>query len=82
MASDTVRVRPETHAKLRDIALSTGQSMPEVLDEAVETLRRMRMLDETNRAFAAMRNDPKTWRTELAEREAWDATLGDDLEGK
>jgi len=82
MASDTVRIKPETHAKLRDIAQSTGQSMPEVLDEAVETLRRMRLLDETNRAFAALRNDPKAWQAELAEREAWEATLGDDLEDK
>ena len=79
MASETVRIRPETHAKLRDIAETTGQSMPEVLDEAVEALRRTQLLDQTNRAYAALRNDPKAWKAELAEREAWEATLGDDL---
>lgn len=82
MASDTVRVKPETHAKLRDIARSSGQSMPEVLDEAVEALRRMRLLDETSRAYAALRDDPKAWRAALAEREAWSATLSDDLKDK
>ncbi|MEX2309570.1 MAG: hypothetical protein WD738_18355 [Pirellulales bacterium] len=82
MASDTVRINRETHAKLRDIAQASGQSMPEVLDEAIEVLRRIRLLEDTGRAFAALRSDPKAWRAELAERELWEATLGDDLEDK
>jgi hypothetical protein len=80
MASDTVRIRSETHAKLRDIAKASGKSMPEVLDEAVETLRRIRILENTDRAFAVLRSDPKAWRAELDEREQWSATLADDLE--
>lgn len=80
MASDTVRIKSDTHAKLRDIAKSTGKSMPEVLDEAVEVLRRIRMLEDTSRAFAALRSDPKAWLAEMAEREQWEATLGDGLE--
>jgi predicted transcriptional regulator len=79
MASDTVRIKPETHAKLRDIAQSLGKSMPEVLEQAVESLRRAQLLKESNRAYAALRADPKTWKAELAERKAWEATLGDDL---
>jgi predicted transcriptional regulator len=77
MASETVRIRSETHAKLQHIAQVYGQTMPDILDEAVEALRRARMLDETNRAFDALRSDPKAWRAELAERQAWAATLGD-----
>lgn len=79
MATDTVRIKSETHAKLRDIAKSSGMSMPEILDEAIEVLRRSRLLDETSRAFEMLRSDPKAWRAELAERELWEATLGDDL---
>jgi hypothetical protein len=79
VASATVRIKSETHAKLRDIARSTGQSMPDVLDEAIETLRRIRILEETSRAYAALRSDPRAWRAELAERVLWEATLGDDL---
>ncbi len=80
MASETVRIRPETHAKLKDIANSTGQSMPDVLEQAVETLRRARLLDAANDAYRALREDPKAWKAELAERAAWEATLPDDLE--
>ena len=50
-----------------------------VLDEAVESLRRQRLLQETNRAFEALRSDPKAWQAELMERRQWEATLGDDL---
>jgi hypothetical protein len=53
--------------------------MPEVLDEAVEVLRRTRILEDASHAFAALRDDPKAWRAELAEREMWEGTLGDDL---
>ena len=76
----TVRIRPETHEKLRKLANETGQPMLVVLDEAVESLRRQRLLQETNRAFKALRSTPKAWQAELKEREEWDTTLGDDLE--
>ena len=79
MGSETVRIKPETHVKLKEIVKATGQSMPEVLDQAIETLRRSRLLDEANRAYAALRSDPKAWRAELAERKAWEATVADDL---
>ena len=81
MASDTVRIKPETHAKLKAISEATGRSMPEVLDQAVEVLRRQRLLDATNEAFAALKSDPKAWKAEQAERAAWEATLSDGLEG-
>jgi predicted transcriptional regulator len=82
MASETVRIKPETHAKLRAICETTGKSMPEVLEDAIESLRQTRLLDETNHAFAALRDDPQAWQAELDERKSWEATLGDDLEDK
>jgi len=82
MPSDTVRVKPETHAKLKAIAEQTGRPMPEVLEQAVETLRRQRLLAEANSAYAALRVDAKAWAAELAEREAWDGALSDDLENE
>jgi hypothetical protein len=48
----------------------------------VEVLRRIRLLEATDRAYIALRKDPKAWRAELAERGAWEATLGDDLKDK
>ncbi len=53
------------------------QSLPE---KAIEMYRRQRFLEESNRAFAALRANPETWKSEQAEREAWDMTLADGLE--
>lgn len=76
----TVRISPETREMLRRLAAETGESMQAVLERAVEAYRREHFLQESNRAFAALRADAQNWRSELQEREAWDATLGDHLE--
>ncbi len=54
--------------------------MQVILDRAIELYRRQRFLEESNRAFAALRANSKRWKSEQAEREAWDATLADGLE--
>lgn len=53
--------------------------MQKVLDRAVEEHRRNLLLKEANLAYAALKKDPKKWRHELMEREAWDAALEDGL---
>lgn len=53
------------------------QALPE---KAIEMYRRQRCLDESNRAFEALRANPERWKTEQAERRAWDVTLADSLE--
>lgn len=80
MASETVRVRPATHAKLRQLADQSGRTMPEVLDDAVETLRRQQLFDAANAAYAKLRENPKAWQAEQAERQLWESTLRDGLE--
>ena len=75
-----VRIQPETHAKLRQLAQEAGVSMPQVLDEAIDDLYRKRFLEECNRAYARLRANPKAWAEELAERKVWDVTLADGLE--
>jgi hypothetical protein len=79
MVSEIVRIRPDTHAKLKQLAKAEGESMPDVLDRAVEAYRRQQFLQGLASDFAALRSDPKAWADELAERQAWDATLADDL---
>lgn len=78
----TVRINTETHSKLRALAESAGESMPELLEKAVEAYRRQRLLDETNLAFAALRNDPAEWQAELDERQDWDTTLLDGIQSE
>lgn len=80
MASETVRIHPHTHAKLKQLAEDAGESMPEVLERAVDAYARKRFLELLNQDFAALRRDEAAWRDETAEREAWNATLADGLE--
>lgn len=80
MATGTVRIPATVHQKLKQLAASSGMSLSRTLERAVETLRRQTLLEETNRAYAALRDDPKRWAEEQAERAAWEATLADGLE--
>jgi predicted transcriptional regulator len=79
MATSTVRIRKETRDTLREIASRTGRSMPDILHQAVEKLRRQEFLRGLSEDFAALRDDSEAWQEELDERAAWDGTLGDDL---
>jgi hypothetical protein len=54
-----------------------GRPMQAILDEAVETLRRKRLLEEVNAGYASLRNDAKAWAAVEAERREWDHTLRD-----
>ena len=80
MAGVTVRVLPETRAQLRALAAQSGESMQTVLARALEAYRRQQFLEQANQAFARLRQDGESWAAEQAERAAWDATLGDDVE--
>ncbi len=80
MASETVRIKPDTHSKLKELASKAGESMPETLDKAIDAYYRQQFLEDVNRAYAALRADPKAWAEELAERRAIEGTLSDGLE--
>lgn len=80
MASATVRIRPETHARLRELADTRDVPMQEVLDDAVERLWRQEMLEMLNRDYATLRADPKRWREELEERALWESASSWDTE--
>jgi hypothetical protein len=56
-----------------------GKSIVALLDEAVETLRRQRFLEQLNAAYAELRDDAASWKAIEDERRLWDSTLGDGL---
>ena len=75
---------------LKSAALILGNSkiqrvvsrpVEEVAMTEVSAEYRRRMLEETNRAYAALQATPQEWAAEVSEREAWDATLQDGLGG-
>jgi hypothetical protein len=75
-----LRVPEATHNILRELADETGSSMQDLLVKAIEDLRRQRMFELSNAAYAAMRANEDEWQAELRERKLWDVTLADGLE--
>ena len=82
MATSSVRVRPDTRAKLQELAKESGQSVADVVDAAIDAYRRRRFLLGLAADFAALRSDPQAWSQELQERAEWEVTLGDNLESE
>ncbi len=76
----STRISEPTREVLRKLAEESGESMQAILDKAIEMYRRQRFLEESNRAFEALRANPEMWKTEQAERKVWDITLADGLE--
>jgi hypothetical protein len=77
----TVPIKPETYNKLRALAHVTGDSLPDLVDKAIEAYRRQQFLAKCNAAYEAIKSDPRAWSAELNDREAWDCTLLDGLDG-
>lgn len=75
-----VRVSSQSYKLLKSLAQDFGQSMQSVIDEALEDLRRRKMLEATNEAFLTLKNNKKVWKEELRERELWENTLSDGVE--
>jgi hypothetical protein len=79
MSSRTVRIKPETLAKLRTLAKDAGQTLPQALDKAVDAMYRQQWLEGLAEDYAKLRSDKKAWAEELRERALWDNTLMDGL---
>lgn len=77
----SVRVSPNSWKTLKEIADCAGETMQTVLDRAVEAYRRQWLLERTNEAFAALRNDQDMWQDEVNERKEWETTLDDGGDG-
>ena len=79
LRTPNVRISPETHQMLRQLAAQQDSSMQAVLDKAVERYRRECFLRAANDDYLALRKNPRQWKAVLAERGIWDQTLGDGL---
>lgn len=75
-----LRMSEGSHRTLKSLSEQAGESMQATLDRILEAHRRESMLQEANRAFAALRADPKAWAEELEERKLWESTLADGLD--
>lgn len=80
MPTTMIRVEQATHKKLRALASRTGETMPQLVAAAVEEFERKLFWEQVSQEFTSLREDPRSWKHELEERAAWDATLSDGLE--
>lgn len=79
-ATTTMRVSVGDRDTAQELAKERGRSQMEIVHEALELYQRHHMLAAMNRGFAALRRNEAVWKEEMAEREAWDITLGDATE--
>ena len=81
MSTTTMRVSQKTRNTLQELSKDTGMTMQDIMDRAIATYQRQRLLEATNAAYAALKNDPEAWNEMLEERAVWDMTLDDALGG-
>jgi hypothetical protein len=82
IVSQTIRIEPEAHAILTEIARQTHTTLTETLSRAVATYRQEVFMRGLAADFAALHSDPNQWADEREERLAWDQTNADGLENE
>jgi hypothetical protein len=78
--AETVRIDPSSHATLAEIARAKHIPLSEALARAVESYRRELMIQAMDADYGALRDDPKAWAEEQADRAAWETTSADGLD--
>ena len=82
MQSVNVRISSQSYQILKSLSQEKGQSMQSVIDQAIEDLRRRKMLEATNEAFSRLTTNKREWKEELKERGLWENTLADGVENE
>ena len=76
----TIAINPKSLETLKKLSMSSGETIPTIVEKAIENYRRQIFLIEANRAFTALRENETLWQEELAERQIWDNAIADGLE--
>lgn len=75
-----VRLDSKSTALLDELARFYNRPKTEMVSLALKSFWRRWLLEEHNRAYAALAADPAKWKEEIEERKLWDNTLTDGLE--
>lgn len=78
--SSIVRISGKTRETLQELSKKSGEPMLYVIDKAIEEYRRRVFLEETNAAYAKMREDEKASKEFDREIAEWDSALMDGLD--
>ena len=76
MASTTVRIDRETHARLVEMSKLAGVSLGATIRDATEALSRQRFAHRVAAEVAELRADREAWASYLAEAESTSVTDG------
>lgn len=80
MGTTTVRIAENIHDNLKRLSKQFGEPMQLVMAKALEEYERVQFFKELDIAATKLREDPKAWKEELAERALWDNTLMDGID--
>lgn len=78
--SKIVRISDEAYSRLSLLESELDNSKQEVIAKALESLARETLLSRANKAYKALRDNPKLWQEELKERAELEGTLNDGLD--
>ncbi len=70
MATTTIRVDSETHARLQALSRESGRSLIDTIRDATEALGRQRFGHQIAGELAALQKDEDAWKDYLAEAES------------
>ena len=76
MATTTIRVDAETHARLLELSKSSGSSLIETVRDATEALRRLRFARQVAGELSELRNDSTAWEAYVADADTTSVTDG------
>lgn len=76
MATTTIRVDTETHARLLVLSAAAGTSLMETVRHATEALARLSFAHRVAGELDALRKDPSAWAAYLADADSTAVTDG------
>ncbi|MGH2411931.1 MAG: hypothetical protein ACRDGS_16440, partial [Chloroflexota bacterium] len=76
----SVRVDRDTYDRLIELAREADIPLARLIARAIDVYDRVTMAEESNAAYARLRDDPDAWADWQSELAVWDATLLDGLD--
>lgn len=68
-----LRIRPETHDRLRIMARQANQTLPEFVDCMIREHERRQFLEGLNSDYARLQKTPVAWQEEISERDVFES---------
>lgn len=76
MATTTIRVDTETHARLVELSELSSQSLLQTVRDAAEALRRLRFAARVSSEIDALRQDDQAWAAYLSDADSTSVSDG------